>query len=177
VGEFDVAALGASAALAAALRQACGTRLQCVALIEPLPPLAGDAATLARALLPELAPDSAGSHLARGWMYLRDRALYFPWHERSAAAQLALGRPPRPVQQQRALIDLLKSRACCVAQLEAALDAGREAAAPAPGSAPSATVVLARRGAAIRRAGGAVLDLPDEQFQWGTRLLRALDGA
>ncbi len=173
IGEFDVAAIGASAALAAALRKALGTRLRRTALIEPLPSLAGDAAALARALLPDLVADSAGSHLARAWMYLRDRSLYFPWHERTAAAQLALGRPPRPVEQHRALIDLLKSRDGCRAQLEAALADPGIASETAAGR--TATVLLARRGAAIRLTGVPVRDLPDEKFQWGARLLRALD--
>jgi hypothetical protein len=143
-----------------------------MALIEPLPLPPGDVRAFAPALVPDLAPDSAGAHLLRAWTYLRDRALYFPWHDRSSAAQLAQGRPPRPVPQQRALIDLLKSRACHAAQLEAAL-AALDLAGPELRSVPR----LARRGAAIRRFESRVLDLPEEPYQWGARLLRALEAA
>lgn len=172
IAEFDLVTIGASAAIAQSLRRSCGARMLRMALIEPLPLPPGDVRAFARALVPDLAPDSAGSHLLRAWTYLRDRALYFPWHDRSGAAQLAPGRPPRPVPQQRALIDLLKSRACHAAQLEAAL-AALDLAGPELRSVPR----LARRGAAIRRFESRVLDLPEEPYQWGARLLRALEAA
>ncbi|MFO1426381.1 MAG: hypothetical protein U1F11_05300 [Steroidobacteraceae bacterium] len=167
---FDLAAVGAAATLVPALRRRCGARLRRTVLIEPLPAPSGDVRAFARALVPDLTTDAAGSHLARAWLYLRDRALYHPWHERSTAAQLALGRPPRPAEQQRALIDLLKSRGVLAAQLEAALASPDFAAAGG-----HCDALLARRGAAIRRSAEAAITLPDEKFQWGTALLRALE--
>lgn len=173
VREFDLVAIGAAAAIAQSLRCSCDARIVQMALLEPVPvPPGQDARSFARALLPDLTPDSAGSHLLRGWMHLRDRSLYFPWHDRSTAAQLAEGRPPRPVEQQRALIDLLKSRACHAAQLEAAL-----LALDLSGPELRDALRLARPGAAIRRFDVGVLDLPEEQYQWGARLLRALERA
>ncbi len=170
VQEFDVVAVGASAAIATAMRRALRDRVCGQIAIDPLLRPQGNLREFSRALTPDLAADSAGSHLLRGWMYLRDRALYFPWHDRSAAAQLAGGRPPRPVERQRALLDLLKSRGSLPAQLEAALAATRDADLAAP-----AVRVLATPGAAIRLGGLPAGALPDERFQWGARVLRALE--
>jgi haloalkane dehalogenase len=170
VVEFDVAAVGASAGIALSLRRQCAGRRVRMALIEPVPAPAVDARAFARALVPDLTADYAGSHLLRAWIQLRDRTLYFPWHDRSGAAQLPQGRPPRPVEQQRALVDLLKSRDGYAAQLEAALPAV-DLVGPDLQNVP----LLARPGAAIRRLGVPLLDLPEETFQWGTAVLRALD--
>ena len=74
---FRIVAIGASAAIVGAMLVAAPDRIIRAALIEPPEPGAN-------AALPDLSPDSAGSHLTRAWMYLRDRALFSPWDRRSA---------------------------------------------------------------------------------------------
>lgn len=175
VPQCDLVAVGACAAVAAALHRLDAKRLGRIALVEPTPLLAQDEGRFARPRLPNLTADNAGSHLTRAWMYLRDRALYFPWHDRSLATQLAQARPPRPVELQRALIDLLKARATLPAQLEAAL-----VSLDLTCTELRQARLLARSGASIRRpgataAGTPIINLPEELFQWGPVLLRALD--
>jgi haloalkane dehalogenase len=175
VKHCDMLAVGASAAIVAALLRRDAKRLGRIALVEPIPGPAHDKRGFAGPLLPDLTADNAGSHLTRAWMYLRDRALYFPWHDRSTATQLAQARPPRPVELQRALIDLLKSRPGLPSQLEAAL-----VSLDLSSSELRQSHLLARPGTAIRRpgataAGTPILDLPEELFQWGPVVLRALD--
>jgi pimeloyl-ACP methyl ester carboxylesterase len=168
ISEIDVVSVGTSAAIATAMCRTLGSRVCGRVAIDPV--LCPDGAQRQFALVPDLAPDSAGSHLLRGWMYLRDRALHFPWHDRSSAAALERGCPPQPVERQRALLDLLKSRGNFPAQLEAALVATRGGDLARP-----AVTVLATSGAAPRLGSLHALDLPDERCQWGARVLRALE--
>lgn len=172
VGEIDVLGVGSAVPIALALHRARGNRGSPPLLIDPLlVPDGVDARAFARGLVPDLTPDSAGSHLQRGWAYLRDRALYFPWHDRSAAAQLPLGRVPRSVERQRELLDHLKARGAHAALLEATLPEATPAAVATAGA-----IVLATPGAAVRRSGLEATTLPDERFQWGGVALRALRG-
>ena len=172
VGEVDVLGVGSAAPIALALHRARGLPASPPVLIDPLlAPADAEPRAFARALVPDLTPDSAGSHLLRGWAYLRDRALYFPWHDRSSAAQLPLGRVPRPVDRQRELLDLLKARAAHAALLEATLPEATTATLAA-----ARAIVLATPGASIRRSGIESSTLPDERFQWGAVVLRALRG-
>ncbi|MEP4892322.1 MAG: alpha/beta fold hydrolase [Aliiglaciecola sp.] len=60
--------------------------------------------------LPDLQVDSAGSHLQRGWHYLRDRKLYYPWYERTQDSQIENPQIPEPNRLQLELLALLKSR-------------------------------------------------------------------
>ncbi|MBU2879003.1 MULTISPECIES: alpha/beta fold hydrolase [Aliiglaciecola] len=60
--------------------------------------------------LPDLRVDSAGSHLLRGWYYLRDRYLYYPWYERSLDSQIQNAQIPEAHSLQVELLALLKSR-------------------------------------------------------------------
>lgn len=169
IREIDVVAIGTAAPIGLALHDARGVATSPAVLIDPILSPGGDVAAFARALVPDLTPDSAGSHLLRGWMHLRDRALYFPWHDRSPAAQLPLGRIARPVERHRALLDLLKAREAHAALLAATLGDATPAAVDA-----AHAIVLATPGAAIRRSGRAVGDLPDERFQWGAVIRRVL---
>jgi haloalkane dehalogenase len=174
VANCDIVALGAATAIAFALRTADTPRVARLVLLDPALRLPDASTATAAAQLPDLAPDAAGTHLMRGWWWLRDRALFFPWHDRSAGARLARGWAPRPVERHRMLVDLLKARGAHGQQLAAALDEATPAALAASGA-----TVLATPGAAIYRfalpAGAPpVGPLPDERAQWGSAILRAL---
>lgn len=170
--EVDVVAVGTAAPIGLALHRSRGVRSTPPVLIDPLLSPGGDVRAFARGLVPDLTPDSAGSHLLRGWMYLRDCALYHPWYDRSAAAQRPLGRIARPLERHRALLDLLKARASHVALLEATLGDATEAAVL-----EARARVLATPGAVVRRSALTVEALPDERFQWGPAVCRALGRA
>ena len=172
VDSFDVAAVGGSAAIALALRDAAPARVGAVVVADPTIVPVGADASFARGLVPDLSPDIAGSHLARAWMYLRDRELFFPWHDRSASAIVTLARPSRPVDLHRALIALLKARRVLASQLEAVLPAGT-----GQKLATSGVAMLATAGSPARRSGLDFDPLPDDRLQWGPALLRALQRA
>lgn len=133
IGEADLLAEGASAAAALAL--AARRRGLHVRLCNPRALAQAELPGVAAHLPPDLSADSAGSHLLRAWGYLKDRELYSPWRERTAACAVHGLPPPRPTQLQRALIDLLRARPVFAAQLQAALQAApweRLAASGAP---------------------------------------------
>ncbi len=136
IAGFDVLADGASAATALALAEGHpGTR---VLLCNPRA-LARDALhTLSAHLPPDLAADNAGSHLFRAWGWLKDRELYSPWRERTAATALNGLPPPRVAQLQRGLTDLLRARAAFAAQFQAALQAAPWEALAGSGAAVAA---------------------------------------
>jgi pimeloyl-ACP methyl ester carboxylesterase len=169
VESFDIVAVGASAAVALALREAAPGKSGAVLFAEPTIVPAGADASFARRLVPDLTPDIAGSHLTRAWMFLRDRELFFPWDDRSAEGIIGSARPSRPVELQRGLISLLKSRRVLAAQLEAVLREGTGERLVASGS-----TMLATAGAPTRRHGFRFDSLPDDRVQWGPALLRAL---
>jgi len=119
VDAVEVVAEGASAAAALALAARLrGTR---VTLCNPRALASEEMAQLAQHLPPSLEADSAGSHLLRAWGFLKDRDLYSPWSQRSAATALKGLQPQHPAVLQRALVDLLRSRRLFAQQLEAAL--------------------------------------------------------
>lgn len=155
ITELDLLADGASAALAMALAaQRPGTR---VMLVNPRA-LARDALpTLPAHLPPDLAADNAGSHLFRAWGFLKDRGLYSPWRERTAACALRGLPPPRPLQLQRGLIDLLRARPVFAAQFQAALSAATWDEIAASGA-----TVLALAGHPAHAALAGVQTLPPE---------------
>ncbi len=43
---------------------------------------------IAAGYFPDLTPDATGSHLTRTWSMARDQGVFFPWHQRTAAARL-----------------------------------------------------------------------------------------
>ena len=171
VGELDVLAVGASAAVALALAQ----RRPLHRLLLCNPRAVADAARAERHrhLPPDLQADPAGSHLQRAWGWLKDRELYAPWCDRQAATALTGLQPPRPAQLQRALIDLLRARPVLPALLDAALDE-----APWERLAAAGATVLASAGhpahAALAALGCPVQPLPDEAHAWARPLLAAL---
>ncbi|MFG6441534.1 alpha/beta fold hydrolase [Roseateles sp. LKC17W] len=117
--DADVLAEGASAAVALALAARL-PGLQ-VTLCNPRALAAAELPQLAQHLPPPLDACSAGSHLLRAWTYLKDRDLYSPWGERSAATALPGMQPPPAEALQRGLIDLLRARAIYPRLLAAAL--------------------------------------------------------
>ncbi|MBL8306164.1 MAG: alpha/beta fold hydrolase [Rubrivivax sp.] len=155
VNGFDLLAEGASAAIALALAaRGPGTRVR---LMNPRA-LARDALpTLPAHLPPDLRADNAGSHLFRAWGWLKDRGLYSPWCERTAACALRGLSPPRPAQLQRGLIDLLRARPVFAAQFEAALSAATWDVIAASGA-----TVLALAGHPAHAALAGVQTLPPE---------------
>lgn len=121
IEDADVLAEGASAAAALALAaRRPGLRVR---LCSPRAVAQVDLPSVAAHLPPDLAADSAGSHLLRAWSFLKDRELYSPWRDRTAAHALRGLPPPRPVQLQRSLIDLLRARPVLAGQLQSALQA------------------------------------------------------
>lgn len=169
LNEFDLLAEGASAATAlalAALRP--GVR---VLLVNPRALAREALATLPAHLPPELSADNAGSHLLRAWGFLKDRTLYHPWRERTAATALRGMAPPRVGTLQRGLADLLQARPVFVPQFSAAL-----AAAPWEVIAASGATVLATEGQPARTALAGVVPLPPETEGWRGPLLEALGG-
>lgn len=169
VERFDIVAFGSSFAIAQALQKLVAVRVQRVLVVEPrLAPSAPD--TASTPLLPDLRADIAGSQLLRAWYFLRDRQLFDPWYDRGASAQTPLQRPPRPQELQQSLIDLLKSRATLLPQLQATQAASTVAALAASG-----WPLLATRGCPARRHTDlAFVELPDEAFQWTAIVLRTL---
>ena len=164
VPEVELVAEGASAAIALALAARLpATR---VTLCNPRALAAHELAEIAQHLPPLLEADNAGSHLQRAWGWLKDRDLYSPWSQRSAATALQGLQPQRPAALQRGLIDLLRARPVFAPQLEAALRA-----APWPVLAASGARVVAVAGHAAhqRLAGTAVL--PVERAGWRSVLL------
>ena len=113
--------------------------------------------TLPAHLPPDLSADNAGSHLFRAWGFLKDRGLYSPWRERTAANALHGLPPPRPSQLQRGLIDLLRARPVFAVQFQAALDAATWDVIAASGA-----TVLALAGHPAHAALAGVLTLPPE---------------
>ncbi len=164
---FDVLAEGASAALALALAaRRPGTR---VLLANPRALARDTLPTLAAHLPPDLAADNAGSHLFRAWGYLKDRELYSPWRERTAATALRGLPPPRPAQLQRGLIDLLRARPVFSVQFAAALRA-----APWDTLAAGNATVVAFEGHPAHRHLAGVATLPPEAAGQATTLRRLL---
>jgi haloalkane dehalogenase len=115
---FDIAAFGASGAIAArvarALPHRIGRVLTCNARQSP-PGLS------ARALAPDLTPETSGAHLHRAWTYVRDRDLYSPWFDPVAGQHLAGATPARLYALQDRLLACLKARACYADLLEEAM--------------------------------------------------------
>jgi pimeloyl-ACP methyl ester carboxylesterase len=170
--QFDVIAFGAALAIAQALHEQAPQRLRGVLIAEPMlipPDPSASEVQRPEPLVPDLQADIAGSHLTRAWYFLRDRQLFFPWHDRSAAAQTPLQRPPRPNELQQSLIDLLKSRAAFAPQLQAA-----QASLTGAALKQCAWPLFATCGCPARRADLSFNLLPDEKFQWTAILLRAL---
>jgi pimeloyl-ACP methyl ester carboxylesterase len=165
--DIDVLAEGASAAIALALAaRRPGTRV----LLSNPRALARDALpTLPAHLPPDLAADNAGSHLFRAWGWLKDRALYSPWRERTAACALRGLPPARPAQLQRGLIDLLRSRPVFPAQFQAALQA-----APWEQLAAGGATVAAVDGHPAHQHLAGVVTLPPEAAGQATTLRRLL---
>lgn len=167
LADCDLVAEGASAAVALAL--AAGRRGRRALLCNPRALMAAELPRLAMHLPPALAADSAGSHLLRAWGWLKDRGLYSPWGERSAATALAGLQPPRPALLQRALIDLLRARAVLPGLLAAALrDTTWERLADRD------VAVLAADGQPAHRHLAGVRRLPAEREAWCAPLLAAL---
>ncbi|MCC7198079.1 MAG: alpha/beta hydrolase [Gammaproteobacteria bacterium] len=168
LASFDLAAIGASAAIALAIRELAPDRVGAIVVADPMLAPADADAGFARRFVPDLTPDISGSHLFRAWNFLRDRELFFPWYDRSAQAIVALARPSRAVDLHRGLIGLLKARKVYAQQLEAALQCGTVQALDAPG-----VTILATPGSPARRTGLSCGALPDDRHQWGPALLRA----
>ena len=168
-GPVDLVAIGASAAIALALRRLAPDRIGRVVLADPLMAPTSNGVDFASRWLPDLSPEISGSHLLRGWAFLRDRALFHPWHDRSPDAATPLVRPPRPVELQRGLVDLLKARPVFAAQFAAALAEGTAAKIAAANVIP-----LAAAGSPARRSELRFDPLPDEPLQWGPVLFRTL---
>lgn len=103
---FDLVTVGRSAAVAALMQRQEGARLGAIVLLNP--PCEGEDKTL-----PDLAPDSAGSHLIRSWMYLRDRVLFAPWHDLASRAPETRPLPTARMLQDQ-LVDLLTARSALV---------------------------------------------------------------
>ncbi len=116
----DIIAFGAASACALELLQwqpAGAGRLLCC------DPLLRESATASGATtLPDLEPDAAGSHLLRGWHYLRDRALFSDWRQRDAAGLRQDANAPGASELQRDLLALLKAKDGLQQRLQAALD-------------------------------------------------------
>jgi pimeloyl-ACP methyl ester carboxylesterase len=95
------------AALALALAALVPARVHAVAA-EGLRVAPAEIASDPERRLPDGAPRWDGSHLAGLWAFLRDEAMFDPWHRRSAAAR-ALSDLPSPEILQRRLVSLLSS--------------------------------------------------------------------
>jgi pimeloyl-ACP methyl ester carboxylesterase len=105
----DVIALGASAAIAAAWAESAPAEIASLTLCNPAIAPESRLADFDRHYAPPLTPDWAGGHLLRAWHQARDKDLFWPWFDTSAAAILPEGVPASDVVVQQRVIDLFKS--------------------------------------------------------------------
>lgn len=72
--------------------------------------------------LPRIVPAWDGSHLAWMWARMREQAIFFPWHERNAAARLSFDVPPAAALQS-AFMEFLRAGDHYATAYAAALEA------------------------------------------------------
>lgn len=161
IDEVDVVTVGASWVYGAALRRELGPRVNGLVLCNP-EFVGAYSEQLVQQPIPDLAVDSAGSHLQRAWFYLRDRHLFFPWSERGAENIIhgLVRATPRRLHEQ--LVDLLKSRDGLQAQLRAAWSVSKE-----DGLAGLQSEILACDWHPARSEVESCGALPDEPYRWG----------
>jgi len=105
----DIVCVGTSSVYASALLQQAPDRVGRVIFCNPW--LAENSSIPSEnGALPDLASDSAGSHLQRAWYYLRDRALSTPWNCREKESVQFDSQVPLAHHLQGQLIALLKAR-------------------------------------------------------------------
>ncbi len=171
----DVVALGNSAAIALAWARQHRDQVASVTLCNPVLVPKARLAEFDRDYVPSLQPDWAGGHLLRAWHAARDRDLFWPWFDKSAAAILPGGVPASDTVIQQRVIDLFRSegmhprlaRALCRAPLGKEL---RDADVPVRLFAEADRVVDPEL-AAIAPVGR----LPPRISNWSDALLDATD--
>jgi pimeloyl-ACP methyl ester carboxylesterase len=116
VGDFDIAAVGESAALGCAL--ATLTPHARLVLLDPVPDCARAALS---GQMVDVTPRRDGSHLLAAWHLLRDRRLWRPWYDARPEHALDCGTDPDVESLQAILVDWMRGGAEGAATLTAVL--------------------------------------------------------
>ncbi|WP_317928565.1 alpha/beta hydrolase [Halioxenophilus sp. WMMB6] len=172
--QVDIIAVGLSASYLLALRQKNPERLGKIIVVNPEPSNPGSTCPAAESAPPDLTPDIAGSHLQRAWFYLRDRALFYPWHLHEPSSLKIAAQPPSADTLQVELIALLQARQGLAASVASAQREWQNHFAQLHDTDQESYFAATVCNPAHAQLPG-VITLPEERYRWGMALLDLLD--
>ncbi len=167
VGEVEIIASGASAAVAAALQMQAPEQGIPVTYVDPWNFQENDKLKLKSQLVPALTPSWYGAHLMEAWAVARDAELYWPWfeptHANAIQSQPNLSADAVHVKA----VDLLKAASAHAAFVASALDA---TIANAGKNVTIATLNNGPHAENAKRLGGHVVTLAEDPSRYAAGL-------
>ena len=106
---ISVVAMGVSSSIAAALSLSKTIQVEQLILIDPWYLDPAEMKSLPERYAPDLIPSTYGEHLLRGWYFVRDSELYFPWYDTKNANALKREADIDPQRIHDRAVDALKA--------------------------------------------------------------------
>ena len=106
---ISVVAMGVSSSIAAALSLSKTIQVEQLILIDPWYLDPTEMKSLPERYAPDLIPSTYGEHLLRGWYFVRDSELYFPWYDTKNANALKREADIDPQRIHDRAVDALKA--------------------------------------------------------------------